>query len=147
MIIRWNLVRIITINHSVTSIVDLPLIITISDICKNQATRIDSDNTIDTRLDFQIWSNFSWRTTQVSGYFINVEYQLGVIVPLYSQSWVLVLTIMSTWTRKPSVYSTHVFKYSPVITRGPVPLKLVLRRTLQLLRHALELYDFFFFFP
>ena len=36
--------------------------------------------------------------------------------PLYSQSWVLVLTIMST--PKP-LYSTQVFKYSPVITWGP----------------------------
>ncbi len=36
---------------------------------------------------------------------------------LYSQSWVLVLTIMST---PKTVYSTQVFKYSPVITWGPV---------------------------
>ena len=35
---------IITIND--TSIGDLPLIITISDTCKNQPKRIDSDNTI-----------------------------------------------------------------------------------------------------
>ena len=35
---------IITIND--TSIKDLPLIITISDTCKNQPKRIDSDNTI-----------------------------------------------------------------------------------------------------
>jgi hypothetical protein len=35
---------IITIND--TSIGDLPLIITISDTCKNQPKRLDSDNTI-----------------------------------------------------------------------------------------------------
>ena len=35
---------IITIND--TSIGDLPLIITISDTCKNQSKRLDSDNTI-----------------------------------------------------------------------------------------------------
>ena len=35
---------IITIND--TSIGDLPLIITISDTCKNQTKRLDSDNTI-----------------------------------------------------------------------------------------------------
>ena len=48
---------IITIND--TSIGDLPLIITISDTCKNQPKRLDSDNTINlssliTSLDLEL---------------------------------------------------------------------------------------------
>jgi hypothetical protein len=41
---KWWKGLIITIND--TSIGDRPLIITISDTCKNQPNRLDSDNTI-----------------------------------------------------------------------------------------------------
>ena len=43
--LRW-LVSDCCLVHLITSIGDLPLIITISDTCKNQTKRLDSDNTI-----------------------------------------------------------------------------------------------------